>query len=123
MIVLHRSGRRVVLAVITAFAVWLNFSDAQAAYLRWASTGVKTGAVNTCFNFAHHSLSKKGYSSIHKTSSEVTGTKGGAYAAITCIGTTPNATAVVMVMSDQDGSATQARDELVQTIKGVVLID
>jgi len=111
MIISRHVRRSLVPGVITALAVLLNYSHAHAAYLRWASTAVKTSSLNTCFSFAHHTLSKKGYGSIHKTSSEVTGSKGGAYVAVTCIGTAPNATAMIMVMSDSDNSAVQARDE------------
>jgi hypothetical protein len=123
MVITHRVRHRVVLGALTAFAVTVAYVDLQAAYLRWASTLVKTGSVSTCFNFANATLTKKGYGSIHKTAAEVNGTKGGVYVAITCVGTAPKATAIVMVMSDNDTLASQARDEVIQMIKGYTLID
>jgi hypothetical protein len=120
-----RRGLRNSIAVGTVVLLALGVLqvDLQAAFLRWASTKVKTNSVSNCFNMANATLTKKAYTSVHKTASEVNGTKGGVYVAITCIGTTPSATAVVMVMSDNDASAIQARDEVIQTIKTYTQID
>ena len=115
--------KAMVFALVAGLGLVMTCSDAQAAFLRWASTPVKTSSVATCFQFAQHALSRKGFASIRKAGSEVTGSKSGAYVAITCVKTAPNATAIVMVISDNDSAATNARDEVIQTIKGVVQID
>jgi hypothetical protein len=53
----------------------------------------------------------------------VAGSAPGVYAAITCIGTAPRVTAVVMVTGDNGGTVAQTRDALRNKIAGIVNFD
>ena len=100
--------------IVIAFPAFNTGADA--AFLRWGSTALRTSSPAMCFNFAQSALRTLGYGSIQKTPSEVTGQKGGARVAIACFGTAPRATAVVMVISDNDSEALRARAEVVDKI-------
>jgi hypothetical protein len=96
---------------------------AQAAYLYWGSTAVKTASTNTCFSFAYDTLRSLNFQNIRRSQGEVAGSRGRTYAAITCIGTGPRATAMVMVVGDDGGETVRVRDELRSKIAGIILFD
>jgi hypothetical protein len=96
---------------------------ARGASLYWASTAVHTNSVATCFTFARDAMRALNFQNIRQSPSEVAGSAPGAYAAITCIGTTPRVTAVVMAVGDNGGTVAQTRDALRNKIAGIVQID
>ena len=96
---------------------------ANGASLYWASTAVHTNSIRTCFTFAMDSMRTLHFQNIRQSPSEVAGSAPGVYAAITCIGTAPRVTAVVMVAGDNGGATAQARDALRNKIAGIVPID
>jgi hypothetical protein len=114
---------RLILAGAVAVGVAAFHSSAEAAFLRWGAPHVKTNTTAKCFSFAQSTLQTLSFTSIQKTPSEVTGHKGGAYVAITCIATAPQVTAVVMVVDNSDTEAVQTRAAVVDTISKFVGID
>lgn len=96
---------------------------AQAAYLYWASTPVRSASVSTCFDFAYSVMQSQNFQGIRRTQSEVAGSSGSTYASITCIGTPRRATAVVMVAGDEGNETTRVRDNLRNQISQIVRFD
>ncbi|HEX4964916.1 MAG TPA: hypothetical protein VF173_29165 [Thermoanaerobaculia bacterium] len=96
---------------------------ASGATLYWASTAVHTNSIRTCFSFANTSMHALNFQNIRQSASEVAGSAPGAYAAVTCIGTSPRVTAVVMVAGENGNLVAQARDNLRNKIAGIVQID
>ena len=92
-------------------------------YLYWGSPTLNTGSVRTGFDFASDALRLEGFSNIRRSASEVTGSKGGTYVAITCVGTAPRVTAVVMVTGSNNAETAQVRDQVVRKIKGIIRFD
>jgi zinc transporter ZupT len=115
--------RGVLYGVAVAAGLVAFHASAEAAFLRWASTHVKTNTTAKCFSFAQTALQSLSFTSIQKTASEVTGHKGAAFVAITCIGTTPEATAIVMVLDDNDNDAIQTRTAVVDKISKIIAFD
>ena len=95
----------------------------HAAVLYWGGTLVKTGSVRTCMSFAADAMRNSGMQNIRSSASEVTGTSGRSYAAITCVATNPNATAIVMVTGEDGGETMRVRDVLRQKIAGMIKFD
>src|SRR5215471_5108924 len=96
-------------------ACLVSNSRTQAAgpmFLYWAGPHVKTGSVATCFGFAKDAMREQRAQNVRVSPNEVAGTIGGAYAAITCIGTLPEATAVVMVVGTNQTETMQVKDGL-----------
>ncbi len=79
-------------------------------YAKWES--VYADNVPTCFSRVMAAMTHSGFSGIKQNALEVAGSKGGAYASVTCIGTTPRATAVVMVVGGNQSETIQVRDDL-----------
>lgn len=96
---------------------------ANGASLYWASTAVHTNSVRTCFSFAGDAMHALNFQNIRRSPSEVAGSAPGVYAAITCIGTAPRVTAVVMATGDNGGAVAQTRDALRNKISGIVNFD
>jgi hypothetical protein len=96
---------------------------AQAAYLYWASTPVKSVSVSTCFDFAYSVMQSQNLQGIRRTQSEVAGSSGSMYASITCIKTPKRATAVVMVAGDDGNETIRLRDSLRNQISQIVRFD
>lgn len=92
-------------------------------YLYWGSTALTTGSVRTGFEFAADALRVGGFSNIRRSANEVAGTKGGIYVAITCVGTAPRVTAIVMATGGNNAATAQTRDQVVQKIKGIIRFD
>lgn len=93
---------------------------ADGFYLRWTSTGVNTNSVRNCFGFGSDVMRSQGFQNVRQSPEEVTGWRGGTYAVITCIGTTPRATAVIMAVGGNDGEASQVRDFLREKMAGII---
>jgi hypothetical protein len=72
--------------------------------LRWASTPIAAHNIADCFAFANKALTDDGFAGIHQTSSEVTGSKSGAFTAITCFQFGSSTTVVIMVVGENDGT-------------------
>ena len=91
----------------------------------WSKVAVHTTSWNTCMSYAASSARAQHLSQIKQTNLDVTGTRNGANATITCIGTGANskAMAVIMVVGDADGPVKQLRNDLVTSITGTVTID
>jgi hypothetical protein len=96
---------------------------AQAAYLYWGSTAVRTASVKVCFDFAHDTLRNLNFQNIRRSQNEVAGSSGGSYAAITCVATSSRATAVVMVVGDNGSETARVRDSLRNKIAGITRFD
>lgn len=96
---------------------------AQAAYLYWGSTAVKTTSTKTCFDFADDAMRNLNFQNLRRSQSEVAGSSGGTYASITCIATHPRATAVVMVVGEDGGETARMRDTLRSKIAGIIRFD
>ncbi len=92
-------------------------------YLYWGTTPVKNASLNVCYDFANDSMRHQNFSNIRRSGSEVTGSRGGAYAAITCIGTAPRATAVVMVVGGDANETARARDDLRSQVARMIRFD
>ena len=96
---------------------------AATSHLYWGAPRVNTGSVRTCFNFANDAMRLQNLQNIRRTGSEVTGFSGSNYAAITCMGTAPSATAVIMVIGDNANDAAGLRDRLSNQISKLKCID
>jgi hypothetical protein len=94
-------------------------THANAAALRWQSLPILTDSVDSCFTNSELVLRGIGFTSIRRTPSEVAGSQGGVLVAITCIGTRPNPLAVVMVVSDSDTAAIDARTRVVEELRRI----
>jgi hypothetical protein len=81
-------------------------------FLYWSKTPVFADNVPTCFSRVLGAMTQSGFSGVKQNAMEVAGSKGGAYASVTCIGTTPRATAVVMVVGANESETIRVRDEL-----------
>lgn len=113
-------------AVLVAIACLISSAPTRAAgptFLYWSDPHVRTGSVASCFAFAKQTMTWKHAQNMRVIPIEVSGTIGGTYAAITCIGTAPDATAVVMVVGTAQNETVQVRDELANHIKGIVRFD
>ena len=97
------TSRRIQFGLLAAVAAATTL-EAGACGLRWASTGVNSNTLADCFTYAEMALQANGFQNIHKTPSEVTGTHGGAYAAITCFTTQPKHTAMIMIFGNNDAT-------------------
>jgi hypothetical protein len=96
---------------------------ASAVSLYWGETPVHTNSTRTCLSYATTAMRAANVQHIRQSSNEVAGTLGGTYAAITCVGTSPRATAIVMVAGDDGGATARLRDTLRGKIAGVVSFD
>jgi len=104
--------------LIAAAAAASTTLQAFACGLRWASTSVNSNTLPDCFTYAEMALKDNGFQNIQKTASEVTGAKASAYAAITCFGTSPKHTAMIMVFSNSDATNLSAVNAVRTKIAG-----
>jgi len=99
-----------VVAVAIFFAVPLAAQCKH--FLYFGTTPVFADNVPTCYSRVTAAMNGSGFSGVKQSSSEVTGSKGGVYASVTCIATAPRNTAVVMVVGGDDVETRTARDQL-----------
>lgn len=99
------------------------FARAWAFY--WSKVEVHTTSWKTCMSYAGDSARAQHLAQIKQTNLALTGTRNGANATITCIGTGANskAMAVVMVVGDVDAPVRKLHDDLVHSITRIVTID
>jgi hypothetical protein len=109
--------------VLSAAMVALPATSACAVSLYWGDTPVKTGSFATCISFAGDAMRLANVQNIRKLPNEVAGTLGNNYAAITCVGTSPNATAIVMVAGENGVETMRLRDTLKAKIAGMIRFD
>jgi hypothetical protein len=81
-------------------------------FLYWSKGPVFADNVPTCFSRVLGAMTQSGFSGIKKNALEVAGSKGGAYASVTCIDTKPRSTAVVMVVGGNEAETIRVRDDL-----------
>ena len=91
--------------------------------LYWASPRVKTTKVNTCLRFARDTMGFFHLQNIRVSGDEVAGTTANSYAAITCLNTTGNASAVVMVAGSNGNEAQDLRNKLRDHIAGIICFE
>ncbi len=119
--------KSIVIVGVTLSLVGVSFlstaKTAQAAFLYWGSTAVKTASTGTCFDFAYNTMRNLNFQNIRRSQSEVAGSSGGSYAAITCVATAPSATAMIMVVGDDGGETARVRDDLRNKIAGIIRFD
>ena len=101
----RRSGFNV-LGVIAVLTLVVSQS-ASAAYLFFEKVAVKTSSEKTCLSFASSSL--RDFKNVHRSSSEVAGSKDGAYVSVTCVGRGQQP-AIAVVMSVADASFDTAKN-------------
>lgn len=112
-----------VLTLMAAVTISLA-SSADAASLYWTSTSTNAGRTSTCLSFAGDSFRSLGYQSIRVTRGvEVSGSKSGVYVAVTCIGTQPRATAVVMAVGDDGNLVNKLQAEMALRVSKVICFD
>ncbi|GAA4018389.1 hypothetical protein GCM10022631_34190 [Deinococcus rubellus] len=110
---------RILTALMIAFA-----SSASAASLYWTSTPTNAGRTSTCLSFAQSSFRYLGYQGIRVTPGiEVSGSKSGVYVAVTCIGTQPRATAMVMAVGDDGNLVNKLQGEMALRVSKVICFD
>ena len=110
-------------AAMLAASVAFTAGTLEAVSLYWGATPVKTNSVGTCIQFAGDAMRLSNMQNIRKSANEVAGTSGGTYAAITCVGTGPQATALVMVAGDNGTETMRIRDALKNKIAGMIRFD
>jgi len=116
---MKRTFCTLVAALAIAFA-----SSASAASLYWTSTPTNAGRTSTCLSFARDSFRSLGYQGIRVTPGvEVSGNKSGVYVAVTCIGTQPRATAMVMAVGDDGTLVNRLQGEMALRISKVICFD
>lgn len=118
-----KAGRAIVCTIFLSMLMAFPSHSQTGSYLYWGSPTLNTGSVRTGFDFASDALRLEGFSNIRRSASEVTGSKGGTYVAITCVGTAPRVTAVVMVTGSNNAETAQTRDQVVRKIKGIIRFD
>ena len=113
-------GRAAALAplVLAATAVAPAAAAPETGFLSWGSVQLRAGQTTRCYATALDLLKKDGFTDVARHPSEVVGFFKGTYATITCIRTTPTATAVVMVVGLHQGKTAEVRDLLVGQLSG-----
>ena len=112
-----------VIATLSGAAFLPISGTVHAAFLYWGSAAVKTASVRGCFDFAYDAMRGLNFQRIRRLQAEVTGSSRGTYAAITCVATAPRATAIVMVVGDNDSETARVRDSLRSKIAGITRFD
>jgi hypothetical protein len=124
---MNQSFKAIGMAGVTLSLIGVSFlstaKTAQAAYLYWGSTAVKTASTKTCFDFAYDTMRNLNFQNIRRSQNEVAGSSGGSYAAITCVATAPRTTAMVMVVGDNGNETARVRDDLRNKIAGIIRFD
>jgi len=109
--------------LIAIAVVLLTTGAGKAVSLYWADTKVKTGSFAQCMAFAADAMRLANVQGIRRLPNEVAGSIGQNYAAITCVGTQPNATAIVMVAGENGTETMRLRDTLRTKIAGMIRFD
>lgn len=91
--------------------------------LYWASARVKTAKIPPCLRFAKDTMNFFHLQNIRVSGDEVAGTTTNSYAAMTCVGTPGNATAMVMVAGSNGGEAMDLRNKLRDHVAGIICFE
>lgn len=110
-------------SLLAAAGLFSTAGSANAAWLYWTKTPVKSASVATCMSFASSAMRGAGMQNIRVSSMEVAGSRGGVYAAITCFNTAPRATAVAMAAGDNSDDTKLLSQELQHKIAGIINFD
>ena len=113
------------LSVLTLLLVSTFFLTAQAdaCPFYWSKVEVQTHSWQSCMNLAYTIAQKHNLAQIQRTNLQITGSRNGAFATLTCIGTGAKAMAVVMVVGDADGPVHQLHNDLVNSIQRERIMD
>ena len=106
------------LALAAATAATPAGASPPTGFISWGSTTVRTAQLAKCYAAALDTLTKDGFTSVKQRPSEVVGNYQGTYTTVTCIGTMPKVTAVVMVIGLNQGKTAEVRDMLVSQLSG-----
>jgi hypothetical protein len=106
------------LALAAAMAASPAGASPATGFISWGSTTVRTAQLAKCYAAALDTLTKDGFTSVKQRPSEVVGNYQGTYTTVTCIGTMPKVTAVVMVIGLNQGKTAEVRDLLVGQLSG-----
>ena len=120
------NSRKLALALTLLLGGMMGTSASAHAYtFYWSKVEVKTASWRTCMNFANTTATHFNLSQIKRDNLAVTGSRNGADATVTCIGTGGNshAMAVIMVVGDSSQPVLQLRDDLVGYITKIQCID
>lgn len=116
--------RRLILAVTLLLGGIMSASSTAHAYsFYWSKVEVKSNSWQTCMNFANTTATYFNLSQVRRDNLAVTGSRNGADATLTCIGTAGRAMAVIMVVGESDQPVRQLRDDLVNYITKIQCID
>ena len=117
----HALLRMMVVAVFCSLA---SASLAKADALFFEKVAVRTSSEATCLRFAGDVARNESFQNVHKSQSEVAGTKNGVYVSITCVGRgQQEAIAVVMAVAPNFGVAQQIGHLAADKIRGITCID
>lgn len=118
---------RTLVPVVTLLLVSLlgHPGAASAWAFYWSKIEVQTSSWKACMNIAYGVAQKHHLAQVKRTDLAVTGSRAGASATVTCIGTGGNSKviAVVMVVGDSDGPTKQLRNDLADVIHRERIID
>ena len=101
----------------------LSWNLARADSLFWVTANLTTGSVKIGYNYAQMALRNKGAQNIRVSDVEVAGSIGRTYVAITCVGTTPRVTAVIMAVGPDANETSRVRDDVRAFITGIHQFD
>jgi hypothetical protein len=115
----------VVVAALLAGSMVFCPAQAHAYSFYWSKVEVQTKSWQTCMNLAYGVAQRYNLAQLKRTELAITGSRSGADATITCIGTGGNlkAMAVVMVVGEADGPVKQLRDDLAGAVSKEIMID
>jgi hypothetical protein len=116
-------GKPILAAVVAGIVCLTYLPKARADYLYWGKGALRTGSLKSGYDFAVQALRGENAANVRRSDVEVSGSVGRNFVAITCVGTSPRVTAVVMVMGPDGGEAARVRQALLQRIKGITKID
>ena len=119
--------RSFLLALTIAFtAITVDALPAEAYFLYWYRGRVHARSENACYGFAQAVAARNNLQNVRRDNLSVSGTSssGDALAVITCIGgANGNATAVVMVSSDNGPEADQLAKALFDGVKNEICFE
>jgi hypothetical protein len=91
----------------------------------WSKVEVQSSSWQQCMNISYGVFQQQNLTGIKRDNLAVSGSRNGASATVTCVGTGGNskAMAVVMVVGDLDGPVRQLRDTLANQINRMRILD
>ena len=119
------SRKPIAAATLLLVSMLGHAGTASAWAFYWSKVEVQTSAWKACMTIAYGVAQKHNLAEVKRTDLAVTGTRAGASATVTCIGTGGNskAMAVVMVVGDSEGPVKQLRDDLADAVHKERILD